>query len=104
MFGKEQHSRESFEDAERAVETHTKNYKEAGNPVHARGMDYNPDYSGMLANIKEAEKRLASLKADRHKEVRALNERYDKLKTEAARAAEALAEFEKDKLGMHEKE
>jgi hypothetical protein len=104
MLGKEQHSRESFEDAEKAVDIHTKNYEEAGSPVHARGMSYNPDYGGMLANIKEAEKRLASLKTEGHKEAQALNERYDKLKAEAARAAEALAEFEKDKLGMHEKE
>jgi epoxyqueuosine reductase QueG len=105
MFGKEQHSRESFEEAEKAVEARTKQYKEAGSPVvHARGMDYNPDYTRMLAHIKEAEKRLETLKAQGHKEAQALNERYDELKEEAAKAAQALAEFEKDKLGMHEKE
>jgi hypothetical protein len=57
----------------------------------------------MLANIHEAEKRLERLRAEGHKEARNLNEQYDQLKTQAAHAAQALFDFERDKLGMHQR-
>ena len=101
MFGKERYSRESYEEAEKAVEIHDANYKAAGTPIPSRG--YNPDYESMLANIREAEKRLEGLKAQGHKEARDLNERYDELKAQSAQAAQALFDFERDKLGMHER-
>jgi hypothetical protein len=100
MFGKEKYSRESYEETEKAVEINNANYKSAGTPVPS--MNYNPNYKGMLANIREAEKRLEGLKARGYVEARDLNERYDALKKQAAEAAQALFEFERDKLGMHE--
>jgi hypothetical protein len=100
MFGREKHSRESYEEAEKAVKIHDTNYKEAGTPIPSRG--YNPDYEGMLANICEAEKRLEKLKSQGQKEAQELNERYDELRVRAAQAALALFDFEREKLGMHE--
>jgi DNA repair ATPase RecN len=101
MFEKQKYSRENYEDAEKAVDIYDVTYREAGTPIASRG--YSPDYEGMVANIQEAEKRLAGLKTQGHKEARDLNERYDKLKKQASDAAHALFDFEREQLGMHER-
>jgi hypothetical protein len=101
MFGKEKYSRDNYQEAQKAVDVQQENYMESGTPIPSRG--YDPNYEGMLANIREAKERLEQLKAQGHKEARDLNELYDKLKSQAEHAVRALFDFERDKLGMHER-
>ena len=58
----------------------------------------------MQNRIREAEIRLKKLKEQGHKEADELNKQYEELKKRATAAAQALFDFEREKLGMREAE
>ena len=120
MFGREPHTREGFEDAERELTEKKRAAQEhpgytQTSDVHALiggsaklpGYGYAPrEYvsSSQEQQYSKAKKRLGELKTQGHKEALDLEEEHEKLMSKFLKAQGDLRTFEKENLGMHQEE
>lgn len=119
-FDEEKYSKETYENAQRdsgeawgrISDAHEKIYKKSG----TRREEMRRIYNERWADWKEAKKRVEKLYEKGQEDATALNEEYDRLHTQvqeaveeydraqtrAEKAMEAITDFEREKLGMHE--
>jgi hypothetical protein len=99
MFGfGEKYSKEGFEEAKKEA-IHARDtywYIGGGRPQRT--------YDELIQRHLKAQKRLEAIYAKGQKEATALNEEYDHLQLTAQKAIQAVADFERDKLGVKDEE
>ncbi len=100
LFRKKRHSRKKYEQLRKDAEGKRHSYRYIGT-LSSPGAQANYDLLSHQAEI--AEKKLEKLYAQGHKEASALNKKYDALVSKLGKDAEELYEFERDELGMRER-
>jgi len=106
IFSGEKYSKEAYEKAEKLADSAEKSARFRG----TSGMEkMGPDarqaiYDELWKDAEKAKRRVEKLYSKGQAEGIALNEEYDRLRTQAQEAIKALADFEREKLGMREDE
>ena len=104
IFSGEEYSKKRFDEAKEILDV-VKTEAEIRRTYGMRGVSAEEKqriYDEIWSNESEARERVEKLYGKGHAEARALNEEYDRLRTRAQEAIKAIADFEREKLGMHE--
>lgn len=103
LFRKKKHSREKYEQYERLkkdAESRKNSYRYVG---RLSGPGRQATYDPLFNQARIADKKLEKLYAQGHKEALALNKKYDALVSKLGKDAKEVYEFERDELGMRER-
>ncbi len=100
FFRKKKHSREKYERLKKDAEGKRHGYRYIGT---LSGPDAQATYDLLSNRAGIADKKLEKLYVQGHKEALALNKKYDALVSKLRKDAEEVYEFERDELGMCER-
>ena len=100
LFKKKKHSREKYDQLEKSAEGKRHSYRYIGT---LSGPGAQATYDNLFNQARIADKKLKKLYAQRHKGALALNKKYDALVSKLGKDAKEVYEFERDELGMHER-
>lgn len=107
IFKEKPNSRDAYDKAEREVEA-AKDFSNTRTGGTVEGGSYvswtQEFYDHLSESVNKAERKLAKLKLQAHKEANKLNEEFDRLKRKAQEAETELSEFMENELGIHEEE
>ncbi|OHB20925.1 MAG: hypothetical protein A2939_05525 [Parcubacteria group bacterium RIFCSPLOWO2_01_FULL_48_18] len=103
-FSGEKYSKEVYEEAEEEARGAERSYQDRGTITGMSREAAQRIYDGLWENAAKARSRVERLYAKGQAEAIALNEQYERLRTQAQEAIKALADFEREKLGMHKEE
>lgn len=95
IFGGEKYSKEGYEEAEAEAKSTSRRYNKIGS-LAGGGL-----YDTLIIDAFAARKRVGKMYAKGKTEAAALHKEYGRLLAEAQEAVKAVADFEREKLGMH---
>jgi len=102
MFSGEKYSKEGYEEAKKKSDSALETARFRGTITGMGKEAKQRIYDELWSESAKAQERVEKLYAKGQAEATALNEEYDRLRIQAQEAIKAIADFEREKLGMHE--
>ena len=102
IFSGEKYSKKGYEEAKKKSDSAYETARFRGTITRMGEEATQRIYDELWSKSTEAQKRVEKLYAKGRAEATALNEEYDRLRIQAQEAIKAIADFEREKLGMHE--
>lgn len=101
IFEREKYSKENYETAKENAKISFGAARNQGSNTGMHPLESQALYDALWESSDQAEARVKKLHGIAEKEAITLNQEYDHLRKNAQEALEKLAQFEKEKLGMH---
>ena len=102
IFSREKYSKEGYNEAKKKYDSAHKDAQSIGTIIGIGKEDAQIIYDELWNKSAKTYERVEKLYAKGQAEATALNEEYDRLRIQAQEAIKAIADFEREKLGMHE--